>query len=296
MTALGLGGAFSLVTAYAIVRDTTNGPAAAATFSTLLLVAGVTPVLAPLAGTGILALGSWRAIFVMMAVIGAALTVTVVLVPETRPVITGGDDNGAKAVLTGYRKILTDRVFLGYAVTNALVFGIMFLYITGGPFVLQTGYGLTETQFGVIFAINAAGLIAAAQISGRHLPRVSPNHLILAGVVLALLGGILAGAATLFHLSVWLLLAGFFLIVASVGLVLPQSTALALDRYGYMAGTASATFGGLQYTLAAVAAAASGLEPDSTGRFISVTMICFALAALAVLGTTIRLTNQRRKQ
>ena len=276
LAAVGLGGAFALVSTYAIVRDGARGERTAAAFSTLLLVAGTTPVFAPLAGTAVLVTWGWRAIFLLMALIGAALLVTLAFgMPETLRV------NPPHTAGRVFRRIATDPGFVRYALSNALVFGVMFIYVTGGPFVLQRDYGLSPVQFGVVFAVNAVGLVAAAQVSGRASSRVRPSLLVVSGALSALVGGVVVTIGAVSDAGVWVVLAGMFIAVSAVGLVLPQATALALADYGDSAGAASAVFGALQYAAAALAAAVAGLLPITGGTPTGVAMVAFAAAATA---------------
>jgi DHA1 family bicyclomycin/chloramphenicol resistance-like MFS transporter len=162
----GVGGAFALVIAYACVRDRYAGKAAARYFSLLLLVSGLAPVLSPLAGAQILRLSGWRAIFVALAVLSCVvLIVCVRALPESLPPHrrrTGG----LRATGSVYARLLKDRHFVAYALTNAFVFAAMFAYISGSPFVLETIHGLSAEQYSMVFAVNAAGLVAAAALFG----------------------------------------------------------------------------------------------------------------------------------
>src|SRR3954470_3816550 len=69
----GLAGAGGVVIARAVVRDLHSGTAAVRLFSTLMLVTGLAPILAPLAGGQVLAIASWRWIFVTLAIVAAVI-------------------------------------------------------------------------------------------------------------------------------------------------------------------------------------------------------------------------------
>lgn len=174
----GLGGAFALVIAYACVRDLYAGKAAARCFSLLLLVTGLAPILAPLVGAQILNLSGWRAIFVVLAVLSiGVLVVCIVALPESLP-LQLRQPGGLRTTGAIYVRLLRDKHLLGYALTNAFVFAAMFAYISGSPFVLEDLHGLSAQQYSIVFAVNALGLVAAAQASGRLVRHVQPQVLL----------------------------------------------------------------------------------------------------------------------
>ena len=178
-----LGGA-GVVIARAVVRDLFRGAAAARVFALLMVVTGVAPVFAPLVGGQLLAITSWRGIFILLAAIGVPLLVaTVVWLPETLPPGAPARRRArhdpahvpAAAVATGS--------FMPPAVAFSLAFAAMFAYIAGASFVLEDVFGVSPQVFSVVFAVNSAGLIAASQIGGRIVGRVGAPALLRVGRV-----------------------------------------------------------------------------------------------------------------
>lgn len=287
----GVGGAFAVVVAYACVRDRYAGKAAARYFSLLLLVTGLAPVLAPVIGAQILRWSNWRGIFFALALMGAlTLVATVVKLPETlapqrrRP-------GGVRAGGTTYLRLLTDRHLVGYALINAFVFAAMFAYISGSPFVLQDIHGLSAQQYSVVFAVNAVGLIAAAQTSGRLVRHVDARRLLAAGVLGAATGGMVLLAVTLTDAGLWPTLAGFFIVVSSVGLVLPNAAALALEDHGVDAGSAAAVLGFGQFLLGGLAAPLVGLGGPGNAVPTAAVMAALGVAATITLAALRRTTK-----
>ena len=76
------------------------------------------------------------------------------------------------------RGLLTQRSFLGYALTAALAFGALFAYICGSPFVLQDIYGLSPQAFSFAFGVNGLGLVAGSQVNARLVGRYGPAYLL----------------------------------------------------------------------------------------------------------------------
>lgn len=249
-----LGGCSSMVIVRAVVRDRCDVRQAARTFSLLILVMGVTPLLAPLLGGWMEAHWGWRTIFQLMLAYGLlGLAAIAWGLPETHdtrhePPLRLG------RILADYAGLLASPAFLGYTLVGGLGFAGMFAYIANSPFVLIQLHGVRPEDFGWYFGGIAMGYIATSQINARLLKRAAPRRLLRlavwgpagAGSVLAL-GGV-AG-----WLPLPLVLACFFVYVASMGSIGPNSAAAALATHGQMAGKASALMGAVQFGLATLA-------------------------------------------
>jgi DHA1 family bicyclomycin/chloramphenicol resistance-like MFS transporter len=261
--AQGFAGGTGVVVARAIVRDRYAGRAAAKYFSRLSLVFGIAPVAAPSVGGLVLRFGSWRAVFVCLAVIGLLLAAAVAWrLPETLPVerrSTGGLAGTVRAM----GSLLTDRVYLGYVLTQGLAFAALFAYISGSSFAFQDVFGVSGGAFGLIFGVNALALVAAGQANARLLDRFTPRVLLLTALLVGAGAavGVLAGAAAN---SVWPVAVALFVFVGTIGMVTPNSTALALDRHATHAGTAAALLGALQSVIGALAAPLVGLGGEGS--------------------------------
>ncbi|MEV4201481.1 multidrug effflux MFS transporter [Micromonospora globbae] len=284
--AQGFAGGMGVVVARAVVRDLHSGRAAAKYFSRLTLVFGVAPVAAPGVGSLVLRFGSWRAVFVTLAVIGVLLAAAVAWrLPETLPADrrSGG---GLRDTLRTMRALTADRVYVGYALTQGLAFAGLFAYISGSSFVFQDVFGLSEGAYSLIFGLNALALVATGQANARLLDRFGTRTLLtrtlVVGVVAA--AGLLAGAA---GGSPWAVAACLFVFVGSLGMVTPNSTALGLDRHPRHAGTAAALMGTIQSVVGALAAPLVGLGGDGSAvPMAAVVAGAVALSLTAVLALT----------
>src|SRR4051794_32664464 len=227
---MGLGGGAAVVVARAVVRDRAQGAQAAQMFARLMLVMGVVPVLAPALGAQLLRVTSWRGVFAALVVLGVVLGAVVVRrLPETLEEPASG---GLLGTLRAFRGVLGDRAFVGYALAAALSSGAMFAYVSASPFVLEDVYGLSPATFSVIFATNAAGLISAAQLSARLVGRTGPRRLLLGGLAVTAVAGIWLLVVALTDAPLPLLLVGLFTMLASLGFIGPNATALALQEHG----------------------------------------------------------------
>jgi DHA1 family bicyclomycin/chloramphenicol resistance-like MFS transporter len=279
----GVAGAAGLVIGRAIVRDLHHGLALARFFSILMLVSGLAPILAPIFGAQLMRVTSWRGVFLVLALLGLLLLMTAgaalreTLPPERRQ--TGG----FAATIATFRRLLTDRAFVGYALSGGLAIGAMFAYIAGSPFVLQNVYGASPQLFSLIFGSNALGIMAVGQINARLVGRLSPVRLLATGLAIGAAGGL----ALLASVSTGVgglpsVLASLFLVVASLGLVLPNASALALAGDPRIAGSASALLGLLQFVVGAAAAPLVGLGGEATAWPMAALIATLGLSGLSI--------------
>jgi DHA1 family bicyclomycin/chloramphenicol resistance-like MFS transporter len=277
----GVSGGAGIVIARAVVRDLYSGIAAARFYALLMLVNGLAPMLAPVFGSQLLRVGSWRLVYLALAVIGAALLVASAAgLPETLPPerrVRGG----LVDTLRTFRLLLRGRLFLGCALTSGCAIGAMFAYIAGSPFVLEEIYGVSPQAFSLVFGTNALGIVAAGQLSARLVGRLQPVTLMVAGVVTGLTGGVtLLAVVTAGGLGVAPVLVALFAVVASVGLVMPNSTALALQDHARVAGSGSALLGLAQFIVGAAVAPLVGLGGARSALPMAVVIAALGTAAL----------------
>lgn len=261
----GLGACAGMVVPRAIVRDLHTGNEAARLMSMLMLVFSISPILAPLAGSAVTAVTSWRAIFwiVMVAAILGMVLLALAL-DETRPAKDRLESSVGSA-LAGYWQLLRDRHFLGLVFIGAFGISSFFAYLANSSFVLIDHYGLTPTQYSLAFSVNAISFFGFSQLNGKlgamfglaRVMRVAVTGFAASVVILFLL--FLSGIDSLAVLITVLFIGNGFL-----GLVIPTSAVLALDEHGEIAGTASALMGTIQMVTGAVVMAVVGLFLDGT--------------------------------
>jgi DHA1 family bicyclomycin/chloramphenicol resistance-like MFS transporter len=275
----GAAGAAGIVIARAVVRDLYSGVDVARFFALTMLVNGLAPILAPIIGGQLLTFTTWRGVFVVLAVIGVGLFLLAALgLRESLP----GErrrTGGIVETLATFRSLLTDRVFVGYGLSSGLAFAAMFAYISGSPFVLEGIYGVSPQVFSFIFGTNALGIVVASQVSARLAGRVGARRLLATGLCCSVAGGLLLLAVVTTGGAMAGVLAGFFLVVSSIGLISPNATALALAEHQRTAGSASALVGVLQYITGALIAPLVGIGGSGTALPLAVIMACLPLGA-----------------
>lgn len=255
----GLGGAALMVVPRAIVRDMYTGHQATQLMAMIMLVISVSPMLAPLAGSAVIALAGWRDIFWILS--GAAvlsILLTIFLQPETLPV----DQRRSMKLgqmLRNARGLLADPQFMGLTLMGGFGMASFFVFIASAPFVYTQAFGLSPTGFSLAFAVNAIGFFSASQAASTLGRWMGMERLVRTGVVgfaffsLALVPLGMAGLATL-----PVVMAGLFLANACLGVVIPTAMVLALDDHGEVAGLASSLGGTLQMLAGGIMIAAAG--------------------------------------
>lgn len=276
----GVAGASGIVIALAVVNDLYSGIIQARFFSLLMQVSGLAPILAPLLGSQLLVFTSWHGVFVTLALIGGLLLLASAFgLDETLP-LDQRQRGGFFALLHAFRTLLTDRLFLGYALSSGFAFATGIVYISVSPFILQNIYGFLPQRLGLVFGINALGLVLMAQIGSRLVGRVAPQTLLKWGVTANVLGGIALLAVVLSGIGLFGLLPTLFVLVASLGLIAPNATALALANTR-TAGSASALLGVLQFSIGALIAPLVGLGGTTTAVPMAAAIALLSLATFA---------------
>lgn len=249
----GVGACAGMVIPRAVVRDLHTGVEAARLGAMLMLVFSVSPILAPLAGSLVVALAGWRWIFGCIVVLGLlALTLVLTQLQESRPVEARRGTTLA-GTLAAVGTLLRDGHFRALALTGAFAMSGFMAYLGHSSFVIIEHHGVTPTQYGMLFGLNAGAFIGAAQLNVRLCQRHGLPWVIRRG-----LAGYLAASALLLALTVAgvdrleVLVALLFVAYGSLGLVAPTVPVLALERHGAIAGTASALIGTVQMVCGAL--------------------------------------------
>lgn len=281
--AQGFFNAASVVVAMAVVRDLFVGGHAARLLSRLMLVIGLAPLLAPSVGGFVAAHAGWRAVFGVLALYGVLVWVAVLVrLPETLPP-AARRPGGIRAGLTGYAALVRDRHFVALAMLPGLSTAVLMSYVVSSPFVLRTGYGLSEQQFALVFAVNGIGLVGGAQLNAALVHKVAPLRVLrVAQLLIAVLGLVLVALAATGAGGLPALLVVLWLLMATLNLASPNANALAMSRHGQVAGSAAAVIGAAQAGVSGVVSPLSGLLGGGAVAMAAV-MAGAALVGVAVL-------------
>ena len=253
-------------------------------FSSLMLVMGVAPILAPSVGGWLATHFGWRSIFYFQTLFAAGLMLASfrLLRPD------GRHDRSFSLhpckVLAGYGAILRERTFLAYSTAGNMGTAGLLAYIAGSPFVYMKLFGLTAAQFGWVFGLNSVALILGSQINILLIKRLSPH-----GITRGAMGGQLLVAAGLALGAGWLGLGSLpamglvGLYLFTQGLVAPNAAALSMQPFRHQAGSASALSGALQMGFSAIASGlVAGFHDGSIRPMALIMMLCSGLGFLAL--------------
>lgn len=285
----GFGGAALMVVPRAIVRDMTTGNDATRLMAAIMLVFSVSPMLAPLAGSALLAYTGWRAIFYAL-LIAAALSLLVLTFAQPETLHRDARQRFDLAeTLRGTRRLLSSRAFLSLTFMGAFGMASFFVFLASAAFVYTESFGLSPTQFSLAFAANAVAFIGASQMAGPLGMRLGAVRLMrIATAGFAFFACALFGLALLGQANLWVCIIGLGLGNACLGLVIPTAMVMALDDHGDIAGLASSLGGTLQMMTGGVIVALMGpFFSSSPVPMIGVIALC-ALTAFLLSRLTVR--------
>ncbi|MGF7173813.1 Bcr/CflA family multidrug efflux MFS transporter [Azospirillum doebereinerae] len=259
-----LGACAGPVLVRAMIRDVYERDRAASALSMMMLVMGAAPIIAPLIGGQILVWANWRWIFWAQVAFGVIAMLALLTLPETlsqhnrtslRPMV----------LVESYRKLLTNRAYLGYGLGSACIYAGMFAFISGSPFVYIELFGVRPENYGYLFGINIVGMIILNTINSKIVMRFGSDRILRAGTALSAASGALLILVALEGWGgLWGLVGCLFLFMALTGLTNANAMAGAMQSFPQMAGTASALAGMLQFTSGALSGWAVGLLADGT--------------------------------
>lgn len=274
------GGCAGLVVSRATVRDRFTPQQSAQVFSLLLLVMSIAPIIAPLIGSWILLLGSWRAIFWLLTGFGALVGLATFWgLPETRSAETAAQAR-SESPLAAYRAILGERQVMAYALAAGFSHMGLLTYLAISPEVLVSGFHLSPQTYGWVIAFNGAGLVTTNWINRRLLARLGYNPILRAANV----GSIAASSMLLIDAATGMggllgITVPLFFMVGMIGFTQPNAIAGALSSDPQRAGSISALVGFFQFGGGAIGAAVAGAFHDGTPRPMA--MVIFGAHVLA---------------
>lgn len=273
------GGSASVVIPRAMVRDLADGPAAALLFSRLMLVMGVAPIVAPIIGSGVIAAGSWRWIFVLAAIYGVtAIALVWFRLPDTLP-ISRRSVLGFRSILIRYGQIAVERSFHANALAGTFTMSVLFAYLAGTPGVFIGEFHWSPLAYSLLFAANAAVYIGFNQWNPHLAARIGLDRVISAAAAALVAGTALLAAGAAAGSGPVVIALALLVCQGSYGLTLPSTMIGALSRHQAHAGSASALMGTWQYVGGAVTGTLVGALADGTARPMAYAMFGCALLA-----------------
>ncbi len=177
--------------------------------------------------------------------------------------------------------MLTDRIFIGVLLVGGMNFSGLFSYLSASPFLFQDVYGLDPQQYGLLFAVNSLGIVAAVQISARVVRRIGPQWVIAYSTASMLLMSLLIVLFDQLEFGFWGTAVPLWFYIMSAGFTFPCVQVLALANHGAQAGTAASLLGAVTFGLAGVISPIVGvLGIGSATPMASVMAACIALGVI----------------
>ncbi len=279
---LAIGSCVGIVAARAIVRDLFPINEIARIFSTLMLVLGVSPIIAPTVGAYVADIYSWRLIFAVLAAIAMVILAGVVrFLPESRPADTSISLHPLQ-IVREYLGVAKNRKFIAYGLASAAASGGLFAYISSAPFMFIDLFGFTDKQFGWLFGLSACGVIGASQLNRfvlrtRTSKEISFAAVVAQSVVTALfVVGVLAGVPP------WGVMLMIFGYLVGLGFLSPNTTAIAIEPFTRNAGTASALMGSMQMAAGALGSALVSYFHNGTALPMAVLLLLSSIVSLSL--------------
>jgi DHA1 family bicyclomycin/chloramphenicol resistance-like MFS transporter len=282
----GVGAGTVAILPRAIIRDLFEGREARLQLALVSIVFSVAPLIGPTLGAGLLAIGSWRSIYGVHALLGAALgALTLANLDESHDKKMRRSLRPA-TIVAGYRRALTNRMCGGFSLVVGLVFAGLFAYVNVSPLLFIEGYGFSQAGFGGLFAMTASGVVAGSLLNTwlvrRHARPRAVLDAALGAISLAALT-VLAGSLLAGHPSLVLVIAPMMIYTTAFGLIAPNAVHEAIHPLPEIAGVASAVLMSAQMLCGAIGGTlAASLYRDGSPLAIGLVTTAGALTAIAL--------------
>jgi len=249
-----LGSCAAAVASVAMVRDLFPVKDSAKVFALLMLVVGVSPMLAPTAGSYVTILFGWHAIFIALMGLGLInLLASMLWLPEKYQADPTISLMPAPIIKT-FLSVIAEPYFYTYALTGAMAFSGLFAYVAGSPVVFMEVFNVSTEMYGWIFAVLSIGLITSSQINSLLVRRFKSERIVFVALSTQLLLTLCFFAgAYLDLLNLYNTIGLLFLFLCCLGFINPNTSALSLSPFKKNAGSASALMGAIQMGVGAIA-------------------------------------------
>ncbi|HEB4876041.1 TPA: multidrug effflux MFS transporter [Kluyvera ascorbata F0526] len=270
--------------ARAMIRDLYARTRAAQMLSTLVIISAIAPVIGPLLGGQIVTVASWRMVFWLLVVMGAAMFIALWWLPETLPVekrLT----TPISSAFGNYGTLLKNREFMRYTLCVSFFYVAAYAFIAGSPFVYIRYYHVDPQHYGWLFAVNIVGVMALSSVNRRLVQRHPLHTLLRIASCVAALATVVLALSVKMHLGGMLMMVlTIFIFFSMNGIVAAASTAAALDTVpGNMVGSASALIGSLQYGSGIVSSLLLSIFSDGTPWAMAWIMMTFTLLCFVMV-------------
>ena len=246
-----VGGCAGIVLGRAIIRDVYEREAAARGLALVMMVMSLVPAVSPAVGALLTEWVGWRAIFVLLGMLGGAvLALTVARLGETNLSPTRLDLAG---MIGAYTTLLRSPAFIGFAFCSACSSASWFTFCASAPYLLSELMGEPPSIYGLMILLPMACYMLGNAGAARFALRLGSLRLVICGRSVAFAAAVVMVLWYLIGgLGIWVLFVPIALSSIGDGLSQPAAMAAGLSTYPRLAGTASGVMGFLQMTVAAL--------------------------------------------
>jgi DHA1 family bicyclomycin/chloramphenicol resistance-like MFS transporter len=279
-----IGGSVAWVGAVAMVRDFFPVEESARVFSLLILILGVSPLLAPTFGGFIATTFSWQAVFIILASIALLILLVVMFfLPEGHQPDKSVSLKAGPMIQT-FIGVLKTPQFYTFAFSGSFAFATLFIYVAASPVIFMEVYQVSPQLYGGLFAFLSIGFIGGSQLNILLIKKYKSEKLFAVALIAQVINGVVF---LFFALNGWLNLYStlffFFIALTCVGILNPNANALALAPFTKNIGSASALIGCLQIGVAAMASGGVGLSHATNILPIMILLSGTSIVALTIL-------------
>ena len=289
-----IGSCAATVASVAMVRDLFPVKDIPKVFSLLMLVLGLSPMLAPTIGGYVTEDYGWHMVFLILMCMGIAILIASQLgLPNSyKPDTT--ISLKPKPIISNFLKVVKEPQFYTYAFTGAIAFSGLFTYVAASPIVFMDIYDVDAKTYGWIFAFMSVSFIGSSQLNSLLLKKFSSEQMIFAALITQSVISITFLLLSLNDLlGLYETIIMLFLFLGCLGISNPNTAGLTMAPFAKNAGSASALMGAIQLGLGALASFAVGIFViDSVTPMVAI-MASTTIIAFVVLNVGKRFIKQK---
>ncbi len=280
------GACSTLVISRAIIRDTSEGLAAAKAMSYVAIAMAVGPIMAPFIGGFLTGWFSWRATFLFTTLIGFIVLILISInLKETLPKEMRNPPK-LSTLYSSYMELLKNKKFTAYSLITAFASGAMQAYVVSSPIIFIVLMGVSPEVFGFYVMVMPSLFVLATFLSRKLMDYISVDQIIIIGGIFSCSGGVLQLFFGISEVQTPMpVLIAFAISNFGTGLVLGNCYASALNSVKpEIAGSASALGGFLHFGWGAlVTITLANIEMTSSFVFSVAQLTTTSLALITII-------------
>lgn len=255
-----IGSCAATVASVSMVRDLFPVKDTPKVFSLLMLVVGLSPMLAPTVGGYVTQYYGWHTVFFILMCIGVVILVAAQIGLPNSFEPDYSISLKPKPIISNFINIVKEPQFYTYAFTGAIAFSGLFTYVAASPILFMDIFKVDAKIYGWIFAFMSLSFIGSSQLNSVLLKRFSSEQMIYSALISQSIISLTFLVLALNELlGLYETIAMLFLFLGCLGISNPNTAGLTLAPFSKNAGSASALMGAIQLGLGALASFAVGV-------------------------------------